>query len=221
VVDTNGFGKQQRGFLMNGGGPHSYVLITAEPGGLTPVYGGTPHDLVINGKPAREFRQAGPYYIAVQVAPGRILSVYVNDEASAEELAGIGRRVAENLRLDRHDTVRLPFGLTYVPAGTSVRSFERDTTASTTILRIGTERARSEADAPFTVEEEVGGSESNLPVNAKSGRTVQGHPTTFANASDTTYLWVDGFLGQHSIMLTGRPGTIAELYKIADGLRRH
>jgi hypothetical protein len=43
-------------------------------------------------------------------------------EASAEALAAIGRRVAKNLQLDRHDTVRLPFGLTYVPAGTSVRS---------------------------------------------------------------------------------------------------
>jgi hypothetical protein len=223
VVDSNGFGKQQRGFLMNGGGPHSYVLITAEPGGLTPVYGGTPHDLLINGKAAREFRQARRYYIAVQVAPGRIVSVYVGDEASAEELAGIGRRVAENLQLDRHDTISLPFRPTYVPAGTTVRGFERDTTAGNTTLWIGTERARRDIDASFSVMEKVAGSDSGegLPASPKSGRKVQGHPTRFASTSDMTYLWVDGFLGQNSVEITGRPGTLAELYKIADGLRNH
>jgi hypothetical protein len=68
--------------------------------------------------------------------------------------------------------------------------------------------------------EMVGGSESNLPTSAKSGRRVQGHPTRYASISDTTYLWVDGLLGQHSVVLTGRLGTLTELYKIADGLRR-
>ena len=47
------------------------------------------------------------------------------------------------------------------------------------------------------------------------------HPTKFASTSDTTYLWVDGLLGQHSVALTGRLGTLPELYKITDGLRRH
>jgi hypothetical protein len=221
VVDGNGFGAQKRGFLMNGGGPHSYVLITAEPGGLTSPYGGTPHDRRISGKPAREFLQAGVYYVAVQVAPGRILSVYVGDDAGAEELAVIGRRVAENLRLDRHDTIRLRFGLTYVPAGTGVRGFERDTVASSTELRIGTERTRTAVEAPYTVMEAAGADGGSLPAGAKSGRTVQGHPTRYASSGDTAYLWVDGYLGDSSVLLTGRVGSRTELYKIADGLRRH
>ncbi|MEN3362177.1 MAG: hypothetical protein V7637_6159 [Mycobacteriales bacterium] len=220
VVDANGFGRQQRGFLLKGGGPHSYVLITAEPGGLTSPYGGAPHDLLINGKQAREYRQTGVYYIAVRVAPGRILSVYVGDNAGAEQLAVIGRRVAENLRLDRHDTVTLPFALTYLPAGTGARGFERDTVAGNTTLRIGPPGLRQDIDAPFTVMEAVTGDDAILPPSPKHGRPIQGHPTRYASTSDTTYLWVDGFLGQHSVLITGRPGTLAELYKIADGLRR-
>jgi hypothetical protein len=65
------------------------------------------------------------------------------------------------------------------------------------------------------------GTPNDPPPGAATGRKVQGHRTKYASADGQTYLWVDGFLGTHSVAIHGPLGSLTELYRIADGLRRN
>ncbi len=233
VTNVNDDGVQYRRFLINGGGPHredwpsSYVLIAEDHGGLDRGFDADPRDLRINGKPALEFRGDKRYVLLVQLAPGRRLEVVVGDDASAEQLATIGRRVAENVRFDRRDRIRSSFGLTYVPAGNHVRGIERDTSpvGYGTTLYLDEPKAPSPhgfAEPNFQVAETDAkghASHADLPPEAAAGRPVQGHRTRVAQNEMGAILWVDGLLGSRSIIISGGPGTLPELYKIAAGVR--
>jgi hypothetical protein len=234
VRNGNDDGSQYRGFMINGGGdpnredwPSSYLQIAEEPEGLDRGFDADPRDLRINGKPALEFLGDKQYTLLVQLAPGRRLEVSVRDNASAEELATIGRRVAENVRWDRRDPIRSSFGLTYLPAGNHVRGVDRDVSlvGQGTTLYLDEPKAPSPhgfAEPNFQVAEaDADGHATHviIPREATVGRPVQGHRTKVAQNGIGAVLWVEGLLGKKSILISGGPGTLPELYKIAAGIR--
>jgi hypothetical protein len=233
VRNVNDDGTQYRDFLINDGGdpnqvdwPTRYVQIAEVPEGLDRGFDADPRDLRINGKPALEFLGDKKYTLLVQLAPGRRLQVSVRDNASAEALATIGHRIAESVRWDRRDPIRSSFGLTYIPAGNTVRGVERDVSG----IGYGTTLYLDEPKAPghgfaepnFQVAEADAkgrATHTDLPPGAAAGRPVQGHRTRVAQNESGTILWVDGLLGKESILISGGPRTLAELYKIAEGVR--
>jgi hypothetical protein len=233
VTEVNDDGAQYRRFLINGGGPNrvdwpsSYVGIAERPGGLDRGFDAGARDLRINGKPAVEFSVDTRYVLLVQVAPGRVLEVAVLDNVSAEQRDAIGRRVAENVRLDRRDRIRSSFGLTYVPAGNHVRGVERDVSlvGSGTTLYLDEPKAPSPhgfAEPNFQVAEaDAAGTSTHTTMrsDAAAGRPVQGHRTKVAQNESGAMLWVEGLLGKKSILISGGPRTLPELYKIAAGIR--
>jgi hypothetical protein len=236
----NSFGHQLRGYTVTSGQDSVYVLIGIAPGSVLPTdyKRGTPHDLTISARPAREWSVDDWYYLAFVAPGGRIATVDIEGgknqgkggDGSAAALAAIGRNVAAHLDLNRHDPIRTGFALSYLPAGLVVQAVSgKGQNDAGYTLAPATARWQDQMPTYATVTK-VSQAWRNLarqrphvdkpapPTTA--GRPVQGHRTYVVTGGDTPVLWIDEIQPGVSIEISGGPGvaSLAEVYRIADGL---
>lgn len=224
VTQANSYGQQSRTYdIVTPDGAGMNVTIGLRPGTELPTENehGTPRDVTIGGRPAREWSVAQYYTGAVRVPGDRIATVDVDDHdfdnsgpRPAAEVAGIGRRVLAGLRLDRPEPMDTTFRLTYVPAGLAVRAVS--TYGNTTRYELNRPDSSERDPGTVTVEQEAVGPPA--PPSRTPGRPVQGRPS-----------WVqDAGIGQQLVVTGPRPGLsvalgpgapLPELYRMADGIR--
>ena len=237
VVLDNGFGQQARGYDVTADdGSSVYVLIGTQPGTSLPATykRGTAHDRSVNGRSAREWSVDDWYHLAILLPDVQVATVEIEGgpnqgkggDGSAAALAAIGRKVGEHLDLNRHDSITPGFALSYLPAGVVTRAVGRDAQSGTSYTLASPGAQWSETMPNYATVNEFGGlwsamrtSQKGLPP-ASPGRAVQGHPTYVVSGGKVPYLWIDGVRPGISISIIGGPGvtTLAEVYKIADGL---
>ncbi|HEY6748659.1 MAG TPA: hypothetical protein VI357_23465 [Mycobacteriales bacterium] len=154
--------------------------------------------------------------------PGdRIATVDVDDHnfdnsgpRPAAEVAGIGRRVLAGLRLDRPEPMDTTFRLTYVPAGLPVRSVS--TYGNATRYELNEPNSQARDGGTVAVEQVPVGWPA--PRDKTPGRPVQGRASWVYETGSGQQLVVSGPRPGLSIALG--PGVpLAELYRIADGIR--
>ncbi len=242
VLIGNGFGQQTRGYNVTSGGQSTYVLIGIQPGRALPTSNkrGTPNDLTIGERPAREWSVDDWYYLAITLPGGRIATVDIEGghnqgkggDGSAAALAAIGRNVGAHLELNRHDPIKSGFALSYVPPGLAVQSVSSDDQNGTSYTIAPANAHWSDQMPMYATVNEVRGTAAEIPAAGgppspqkgvppmKAGRPVQGHHTFVIAGSNTPMLWIDNVRPSVSISITGGPGvtTLAEVYRIADGL---
>lgn len=242
VLIANGFGQQVRGYNVVSGGQTTYVLIGVQPGQALPTSNkrGTPQDLTIGGRSAREWSVDDWYYLAITLPGGQIATVDIEGgrnqgkggDGSAATLATIGRNVALHLEVNRHDPIKSSFALSYVPPGLAVGSVSRDDQNGTTYTIAPANAHWSDQMPMYATVNEVRGAAPGIPAagNPRSlqkgmppvsaGRPVQGHRSYVVTGIDVPTLWIDNVRPGVSISITGGPGvtTLAEVYRIADGL---
>lgn len=185
--------------------------------------GAPSRDLTIGGRPAREFSQ-DRHYVVVERLPGdRVAEIRVQPMPNSSiDLAAAGRRIAASLRFDRPEPVSPAYRLTYVPKGLVVREVGRSDALGGT--EWGLSRPRAPDTGPWVAlgEDTRPGTSSSLPQPVVAGRTVQGHPTHLVTqAGNQVALYVDRFVGGNSLTINVTDGLVpvAELYRIADGVR--
>ena len=230
---SNGFGRQTHGYDVTAtGGTSTHVLVSTEPGTALPTTYklGTPHDLTVGGLPAREWSVDDWYYLAILQLDGQVVAVEIRGgpnqgkglDGSAAALTAVGQKVGANLDLNRHDSINPSFGLSDLPAGVEVRAASRDH-QSGTAYTIASPSAQPSETSDYARVSEFGGSWASRHGStdpALSGRPVQGHPTYVIAGRAFPGLWIDNVHPGVSISIVGGPGvtTIADVYKIADGL---
>jgi hypothetical protein len=217
------YGRQQREYDIDG--PTTHVELKLWTGtSLTPdqFFDPAPRDLTLDGQPAREWSGPDLYAVVLRVPGGRVAQVNVMAAGRGDQagLAATGRRIAESLRLDRADPIRPEFRPTYAPHGMVVRSISvRDLDGTQWVL------AGPHADpaGPGFVVTEDGRKATSSSVGGSPvpGRPVQGHPTHVFTEEHRVSLWVDGLVHGKSLVVIDWDGKspVAELYKIADGVR--
>jgi hypothetical protein len=228
-LTASSYGEQLRGYDVVGpDGTSTSVLLTARPGTALPTENkrGTPRDVTIGGRPGREWSGAGWYTAAVRGPGGRVVQVdltsYEKDgdtPVPAAGLAAVGRDVLAHVRLDRKEEIPTAYTLTYAPAGLVGRAVSTDQDGTRYELAGPTAPAGSAAVYVEPAEGSWAGGQKGKPrPPAKPGRPVQGRPTFIVTTSAGPELFVDELRPGVSITLSaGAP--LAELYKIADGIR--
>lgn len=228
-IMSNSYGQQARAYDITGAdGTRTNVLLNVRPGTALPTENkrGVPHDVTIGGRPAREWIVAGWYTAATTAPGGRIVTVeltsYQKDGAiavPAATVAAAGRDVLAHVQLNRKEVIATTFTLTYAPPGLAVRSVSADPLGGTWY-----ELAKPTAKpggAVVYVEQTQGswatGQKGKPRPPAKAGRPVQGHRTWVTSTTAGPQLFVDELRPGISISLG--PAPLAELYKIADGIR--
>jgi hypothetical protein len=244
VVVWNTFNEQGRGYTVAAAaGSQTYILLGLAPGTALPTAykRGTPRDLVLAGRPAREWSVDDWYYLATVLPQGRIGTVSVQGgqaegkggDSSAAALAAVGRQVAAHLRLDRHDPIRTDFSLTHLPPGFVVRGLNWDTQSGTSYTLAPRAARVTDETVNYPVVAEYQGTRASLTgkgADAKGGkreptvtpgRPVQGHRTYLIGSRTYPVLFIDSVRPGVSITLAGGTALTdrAELYRIADGLR--
>jgi hypothetical protein len=229
---SNGFGRQTHGYDVTAtGGTSTHVLVSTEPGTALPTTYklGTPHDLSVGGRPAREWSVDDWYYLAILEPDGQVVAVEIRGgpnqgkglDGSAAALAAVGQKVGANLDLNRHDSINPSFGLSDLPAGVEVRAVSRDHQSGTTYT-VASPRAQPPSQpTDYARVSEVAGTWASAGGNpALQGRLVQGHPTYVISGRAFPGLWIDSVRPGVSISIFGGPGvtTVADVYEIADGL---
>lgn len=220
------YGSQIRSYVITGSdGRVVHVDLQLRAGSaLTSKNGidGQPHDLTIGGRAAREYRSEDRHSVVVRLPENQVAQVSVRSmsDPPTVDLAAIGRRIAASLRFDRPERITLAYRLTYVPKGLVVRAVGRSDE--------GTGWGLARSDAPpegawVGVGEDLRtGNDPTLPEPRVAGRPVQGHPTYVVTQSDNQIaLYVNRFVGSKSLTInvTNDLVSVAELYKIADGVR--
>lgn len=160
--------------------------------------------------------------MVLRVPGGRVAQVNVSRSGARGQLdlAATGRRIATSLRLDHAEPIRPDFRPTYVPKGQAIRGvFVRDLDGTSWDL------AAPDADPAgpgfILTEDSRKATDSTVGGSPVPGRPVQGHPTHLFTEEDRVSLWVDGLVHGNTLTVIdlGRKASVAELYKIADGVR--
>jgi hypothetical protein len=230
VLAAVDFDTQLRGYQVTpAGGPAVYVLVTTAPGTALPTGNkrGRPVDLTVGGRPAREWAVRDWYTVAVRQADDTVATVNLSVDTDAGHvdaaaLAATGRRVAAALPEGAPEPIRTSYGLTALPAGTTVRSTTVSAGGDTRYVVAG-RAATAQRPGPRSVEvaeqPEVWADPIGKPREAAAqGEPVLGRPTYVTR---TGALWVDGVRPGRSILLTplDRTTTLADLYRVARGVR--
>jgi hypothetical protein len=215
------------GYLIGSGSPSTQINLTRYSGTALPTdyKRGTPQELTIGNRPAREWSVDGWYYLAIAEANATIVTVDVNAEgATAGSLRATGRRVAENLDLNAHVPVTPRFQLGYLPSPAAITSLAVDADGTTTYEFSGpAEKCMCDGG---TVYMERGPETSGVGATGKPsapttpGRTVQGHRTEVVTGTTVPTLEVLDVVDGRTIVIQGGVGaaTLASVYAIADGL---
>lgn len=232
------YGRQINSYSVTGsdGVPIAVELRVTPGSDLTPTNGGDgppelgfrPNDLIIGGRPAREWRNDSGHedslYTVVMRLPGnRVAQVAISVPPSVEgrgaALADIGRRVAAALRLDRAEPIDPAYRPAYVPRGFVIQSVGRDDLNGTSWI-LATPRAVPDG-AAVTIIQDATFRSGVVPGTVAAGRTVQGRPTHVITDGATATLWIDLLRPGVSVRVTSEHAAVplAELYRIADGLR--
>lgn len=235
---STGYGDQTRTYqITRRPGSVLHLAVRTAPGSRLPTRSHletTARDRTVAGRPAREWSLPGQYYVVVALPRGRLASVSLHGDRgdTAAGLAGIGRRVAEQLRLDRAERVDTDYELTSVPAGRAVMSLDVTLMTGEGVVAGGTSYTVA---APSTTAAERKGQSIHVaqynrswrtmefrpaPPVTTPGREVQGRPTLVVAGGGPT-LWIDEIRPGVSIRLsTNAPGaSLDDLYRIADGIR--
>jgi len=234
VIATRSYGTQLRGYDIETPAGHLSVLVGSQPGTALPTSSkrGEPRDVTVAGRPGREWSVDGWYRLAVRLPQARIATVDVTGSGDAKgtqrpaaELAGIGRRVAAQLQLDRRDRIDTDFTLADVPAGLAVRGVAHHVDGGTSYsLAAPTAPAGKPARRSVDVSEATQAwrtPQGKPRPPATAGRGVQGRPTWVYRTEAGPVLWVDELRPGRSVVLSSTaPGsTLDDLYRIADGIR--
>ncbi|HEV7657735.1 MAG TPA: hypothetical protein VGP36_23795 [Mycobacteriales bacterium] len=201
------------------------------PGGSPPLaeFGYRQRDLTIAGRPAREWaNDAGhrdsSYQLVVRLPDQRIAEIEVfvdfTREGRGAMLATIGRRVAASLQLDRPEPVGTAFRPTHVPSGFVVSAVGRGDLDGTTWI-LTTPGAVPDGAAVTIRQSPRAFRTGDVPGTVADGRAVRGRPTHVITDGATVTLYVDLLRPGTSVQLTSTHAavTLAELYRIADGIR--
>lgn len=207
------------------------VDVQQMPGGVAgfTFKSGPGADVTIAGRQGVESVDAGGpggYEVYVVGPDGR--TVYVNvansnngvarPAASADELRADGRRVAASVRIPGTTTLTPEYGVGYVPAGLTLRTFEvAPGQTATGDPAPGTRTSYGLGDAT-TVDDVI----SIFPPISEDGaftpgRPVQGHATKVKDERGFVSLVVVGALPGNDLLLEGSVPS-SELYAVADGL---
>lgn len=226
-----GYGEQYRGYNLHVDGFDLSVLLSLANATSLPTTkkGGSPVDITVAGHPAREWAIDHAYTLTMQINPHQVATVSLqatNDPAgngTAATLTTMGRHIATALRTDANDALRPYFSLTYLPAGTVIASVDRYSPqqGSNYDLAPAAEAATSRPGLA-SVNEVIGDpTKVHGPGTQQPGQPVQGHPTIVWRINGGYRLTVLNFRPNISIELSTGFGasTLAELYRIADGLR--
>jgi hypothetical protein len=221
------YGRQTRTYEVTGSdGSSTHIDLEVRPGSDLKTDDGIdnqPHDVTIGGRPAREFRAGEVYAVVVRLPGNRVAQVGVLPMGGGGTLdvAATGRRVAASLRFDRPEPIKPAYRPTYVPKDLVVRAVDRSD-------GLGTQWTLAKPDAqpqgPWVAvgQDPRPGTNSTLPQPVVDGRPVQGHPThVVTEGGGQVALYVDRFVAGQSltITVTNNLVPVAELYKIADGIR--
>jgi hypothetical protein len=145
----------------------------------------------------------GSLYVNVAAQPG--------STASAQQLADVGRRVAETVAFPGTTTVAPAFGLGKLPDGLRMCTFDVEQggpSGSRTSYAVGTCRTRPPVQVRLDESSQVRGT---------AGQPVQGHATRYLDENGYRTLWILKAVHDAPIAVAG-PSTQAELYAIADHL---
>lgn len=145
------------------------------------------------------------------------VSAKFGSTATEEQLTGIGRRIAENLRYPGDTVITPTFGIGELPDGLAMCAFDveypSDLRSETdTLYELGT------CDALPTIG--VGTGSTNEPPGTP-GRPVLGHQTRHADEDGSAELWVLDAVGDRAIRIAGvgAPAPLEKLYGVAESLR--
>jgi len=145
----------------------------------------------------------GSLYVNVAAQPG--------STAPAQQLADVGRRVAENVAFPGRTTVTPAFGLGKLPNGLRMCAFDVEKggpSGSRTSYSVGTCSTRP----PVQVRSDEAGQ-----VRGTAGEPVQGHATRYLDEDGYRTLWILKAVNDAPIAVAGSSAQ-AELYAIADHL---
>ena len=231
VTASIGYGEQYRGYNLHVDGFDLYVLLSLTNATALPTNkkGGAPVDITVAGYPAREWAADHYYTLAVQINPHQIATVNLqatNDtggNGTAANLTAMGRHVATALCTDGNDALTPYYALTYLPPGTVVAYVDRYGTQEGSSYQLAPAHDSSTPRPTLASVTEVVGDPAKVhgPGQTTPGRQVQGHPTVVRHVNGGYGLTVLNFRPNISIDLYTGHGvsTLAELYRIADGLR--
>jgi hypothetical protein len=138
--------------------------------------------------------------------------------ASADELRVDGRQVAESIRTPGTTALTPDYGVGYVPAGLTLRTFEvAPALTPTGEPASGTRTSYGLGDATS-----IGDTISIFPALSEDGaftpgRPVQGHATKLKDEDGYLTLLVEDAVGGGAISLGGKVAA-SEIYAVADGL---
>ena len=206
------------------------IDVQQMPGGLDDAAfkSGPGATTTIDGRPGvQSSNSAGPggYEVYFEDSDGGLM--YVNTAAGvggasipAADLASIGRRVAEHVAFPGTTQVQPSFGIGYVPEGMAVQAFDVEDGGSVSAMGgVQGPRTSYELGAPTNWDASITVGQSGLPANPglTPGRTVQGHPTRYADEGGYQVLYVLDAVDGNSVSISGR-ASLDELYRIADGL---
>ena len=220
------YGRQTREYeISDTRGDTMYVELRLWTGtSLTPdeFLDPTPRDLTLGGRAAREWSGPDLYVVVLRVPGGRVAQVNVFQPGAdgLADLAAAGRRIATSLRLDRTEPVHPEFRPTYVPPGLVVRSVGVRSLDGTNwaLTRPNADVAGSYVGLGL---DKRTGANPTVPGSTVEGRPVHGHPAHVNTDGDRVSLWVDGLVHGKTLVVaeTGKLASVAELYKIAEGVR--
>jgi hypothetical protein len=222
------YGRQTRAYnVTDSAGRTTRINFEVRSGStLTPddtIDRGPGRDLTLGGRPAREWQKDSVYLVVVRLPGNRVAQVDVTPMPDGTlDLAATGRHVATSLRFDRPTPIKPDFRPTYVPKGLAVRAVGRSDGAESPYWSLATPTAPPEGPSVSLGVDTRPGTSSTLPQPVVSGRPVQGHPTHLVpQAGNQVALYVDRFVGGKSLTInvTDKLVSVAELYKIADGVR--
>lgn len=217
------YGRQQRDYEIDGLSTHVELKLWTGTS-LTPdqFFDPAPRDLTLDGQPAREWSGPDLYAVVLRVPGGRVAQVTITSHelSGQSELAATGRRIATSLRLDRADPIRPELRPTYLPEGLVVRGlFVRDLDG--TSWDLSTPHGDPAGPAFVVTEDNRKATGSTVGGSPVPGRSVQGHRSYLFTEDHRKSLWVDGLVHGKSLVVIDWDGKspVAELYKIADGVR--
>lgn len=238
------YGTQEHTYIVTGADrvPITVDLVLRPGSDLTPAGSGPPpvelgyrqRDLRITGRPAREWEndtghQDTSYTAVVRLTDKQVtdvgVSVPLGKEGRGAALAVIGRRVAASLRLDRPQPIDPAYRPGYVPTGFRVSAVGRVDVLGT-FWALTTPGAVPDG-AAVTIQDVPRGGASPAssggapPASAVAGQPVQGRPSKVVTDGATVTLWIEGLRPGLTIVISSTHAAVplAELYKIADGIR--
>ena len=222
VSGANGSVEQLRNYVVLDGSISTSVAITIQPGLGLPASGGPGGkgvDRQVAGQQARQWTRPGWSELVIVRGRSAVTVDVRRTGATAATVSTLARQVAGHLVYDRHDLLHPEFGLGYVPAQENTALVQVDENGATQYVLT----VQPGKPLPDVV---VASTTIVAKVTTTPGRAVQGHPTQVSTNYRQTgspavpILEIENAVNGHRIVITGGSGatTLAELYKIADGL---